>query len=125
MLEPEFGRALGLMLGELGEIIMETLRGAAIEPRPKSGFTNSHATRGCHVDIIIGRAADHMSMRLDVAHAGIYLRPGQAPAAALVVAAGIASVVGSLRESSTRFAAFGSILSSSLSAVRKAARRKS
>src|SRR6266849_5214737 len=103
MRQTEFGRALRLVLGELREIIEKAGRRTTVEAGPEGRFADGGASGGDHVAVIVGDAADHVGMRLDVTH-GNQCLPGQAPQAALVVAAGMGPVVGSLRANRTRSA---------------------
>src|SRR5262245_37715863 len=99
MLQTEFRRTLWFEISELPEVIIEAPSGQPIVSRPQAGFTARHAAGRRHVLVVIRRAADHVPMRFDIPHG--YLAPGYAPHAALVVAAGIGSVVGSLNASNT------------------------
>ena len=68
MRQAELRRALRLEVGELAEVIVEALRAAAIEARPERRLTNRGAARRGHRDVIVRDAADHVSVRFDVAH---------------------------------------------------------
>src|SRR3954468_12157577 len=112
--QTKFRRAFGFVLGELTEIIVEAIYRTAIEPCPKSRFTDGLTTGGDDFYIIVSGSADHMSVGFDVTHLKSKLQtsnfmeisssdfrltfdhtiPGQAPQAALVAAAGMGAVVG-------------------------------
>src|SRR5262249_55172826 len=73
MRQSEFRRPLRFMLGELRKIIKETGGRTAVEASPKGGFANGSAAGSDHVAVVIGHPANHMGMRLDVAHFGLVL----------------------------------------------------
>ena len=98
------------VLGQLTKIIVKALCGAAIEAGPECRFAYRLAPSHDHRLIIIRRPADHVAVRFDISHRGnqsLFTSPGQAPQAALVVATGIGSSVGSLNAKRTFSARFG------------------
>ena len=68
MREEKFRGAGRLVLGDLAEIIAKTVNRAAIKAGPKRGFTDGDATGRDHGLIVVGGAAHHMTVGLDVAH---------------------------------------------------------
>ena len=98
------------MLGQLTKVIVKSLRRAAIKSGPKRRLTNRLTSGHHHRLIIIRRPADHVAVRFDISHRdnqSLFPSPGQAPEAALVVATGIGSFVGSLNAKRTFSARFG------------------
>src|ERR1017187_740473 len=100
MRQTKLGGATRFVFSQLAKVIIKPGRRAAIKACPKRGFTNRGASGQSHRTVVISHPADHVRMRFDVTHD--YFLPGHAPQAALVVAAGIGSMVGSLRLASTR-----------------------
>ena len=110
MRQPKHRGTTRLVLGQLAKVIVKSLCRAAIEACPKRRLT--HRLTACHDHrlIIIRRPADHVAVRFDISHRGnqsLLPSPGQAPQAALVVATGIGSFVGSLNAKRTFSARFG------------------
>src|SRR6202453_3492215 len=70
MRQPEFLRALRLILRELAEIIVKTIRAAPVEAGPECRFADGGASAGDHPDVIIRDAADHVCVGFDIAHGG-------------------------------------------------------
>jgi hypothetical protein len=68
VLEAKFGGALGFVLGELEEVIVEAVSAAAVKAGPESRFANGFATGNGHGLVIVGGAADHVAVRFDVTH---------------------------------------------------------
>jgi hypothetical protein len=72
--EAEFCGALWFVLGELGEVIMEPVDGAAVEAGPERGFADGLAAGGDHFEVVVGGAADHVGVGFDVVHGGSGMR---------------------------------------------------
>lgn len=66
--EMKFFRPFWFMLGQLGKIIVKTLRGSPIKSGPECRFTNSAAAGQGHGLIIVGRPADHVTVGFNIAH---------------------------------------------------------
>src|ERR1700677_1420825 len=73
MSQPEFRRPFRLMFRQLPEVIIKPIHRTPVEPGPKRRFAHRLATRRRHRQIIIRRPADHMRMRLDIAHRGKFI----------------------------------------------------
>ena len=58
--------ALGLVLGELAEVVAEPFRPRAIETGPERGLADHHASRKRHPLVVVGRARNHVDMGIDV-----------------------------------------------------------
>ncbi len=112
------------MFGQLTKIISRIPQRNCGQPSPKAGSQTAAQPIRDHVLIIIGHPANHVGVRFDVAHT-VQLGLEQAPQAALVVAAGIGSCVGSLRLIRTRSARSPGPPFNSSSAFVKALKRKS
>ena len=68
MREAVLGRALRLVLRELAEVIIETVRCLAVEARPEGRFADGRATRQGHRLVVVGGAAHHVAVRFDITH---------------------------------------------------------
>ena len=62
--------ARGLILRELAKIVTKAINRAAIVASPEGGFADGLTPGRDHRLIVVGRAADHMAVGLDVAHGG-------------------------------------------------------
>src|SRR5207245_6281762 len=56
------------VLGELGEIIKETIDRTAVEAGPERRFADRRAAGRHHIQVIVGNATDHVAMRFNVTH---------------------------------------------------------
>ena len=59
-------RPLRLEVGELAEVVVEALRTRAVVPRPERRLRDRHAPRQRHALVVVGRAAHHVDMGVDV-----------------------------------------------------------
>src|SRR5688572_5256308 len=110
MRDAELRRAFGFVVGQLTEIIVKTIGGTAVETRPEGWLTDGRTAGGRHINVVVSRSTDHVSVGFDIAH---YFAPGYAPMAPLPGATAMGSVVWSLRDNKTRFARSALPLSSS------------
>jgi hypothetical protein len=74
MREVIFGGTPWLVFGELQEIVVKTVGVFPVVAGPEGGFADSGAAGGDHGSIVIGGAANHVSVGFDVAHGGERLR---------------------------------------------------
>ena len=68
MRQEKLRRARRLVVGQLAEVIAKSIRRAAVKSRPKRGLADRRAPGRDHRLIVVGRAADHVAVRFDVAH---------------------------------------------------------
>ena len=68
MLNPVSGRTTRLNIGQLVKVITEPVDGTTIKPRPERRFAHRHATHACQRGVVVGRARDHVDVRIDVVH---------------------------------------------------------
>ena len=68
MCEAKLGGAFRFLVGELAKVIMKAIDTAAVEAGPEGGLTDAGATGSGHLDVVIRRPADHVTVRFDVAH---------------------------------------------------------
>ena len=66
--ETELGGAFGFVVGELAEVVPETLDAASVETGPESGFANGGASCGDHGFVVVRGTADHVGVGFDVTH---------------------------------------------------------
>ena len=64
--DPELRGPADLELGQLPEIIAKPLDARAIKPRPKRRLGHHHAPGQRHPLVVVGGAADHVDVRVDV-----------------------------------------------------------
>ena len=60
--------ALGLVVGELAEVVAEPLDARAVEPGPEGGLGHGLAPGQGHPLVVVGGPADHVDVRVDVVH---------------------------------------------------------
>ena len=60
--------ALGLVLRQLTEVIVETVRGLAVEARPEGRLADGRATGQGHRLVVVGGTAHHVAVRFDITH---------------------------------------------------------
>ena len=68
MRQEKLRRARRLVVGQLAEVIAKSIRRAAVKSRPKRRLADRRTSGRDHRLIIVGRAADHVAVRFDVAH---------------------------------------------------------
>ena len=66
--QAELGSALGLVLGQLAELIKKPIYGTAVESGPKRRFANGGTTGSGQPQVIISHPADHVGVWFDVFH---------------------------------------------------------
>ena len=66
--QAELRGAARLVIGQLAEVVAETLGGTAIKAGPERRFAHRAATGCDHRGIVVRDAADHVGVRLDVTH---------------------------------------------------------
>src|SRR5690606_16196015 len=126
MRQAEFRGACRFVRSQLPVVVTEAVNRPAVEPGPEGGFTDCHATRRDHGEVIVRRPAHHVAVRFDVAHRwNQCVRPAPALTAALPAETGSGSVDGSLNNSRSRGARSGWPSESSAAASRSATQRKS
>ena len=68
MRQAVLGGALGLMLRQLAEVVVEAVGGLAVEAGPEGGLADRGAAGEGHGLIVVGGAAHHVAVRFDVTH---------------------------------------------------------
>jgi len=66
--DAELGRPLRFDLGQLAEVIVKPVGAGAIEPGPESRLGHRDAAGLGHALVVVGGAADHVNVRIDVGH---------------------------------------------------------
>ena len=76
MRQAVLGGALGLMLRQLAEVVVEAIGRLAVEARPESWLADRRAAREDHRLVVIRGAAHHVAVWFDIAHGRGLLEAG-------------------------------------------------